>query len=157
MLTRADEDSQVNTCGPVTRCASISQSQRAYSRSELTTLIGSRSLGKGVVVVVPSRKQEVRTNSSGDDRHGDSQLARAILRGSREGGGRQRRGQRRRPMISAGHGGRRLRGNIRDRFFIEFLSCVRAHLCVCTCVSASSRQIFKMKIDTKMLRLPAAN
>lgn len=153
MLTRADEDSQVNTCGPVTRCAGISQSRRAYSRSELTTLIGSRSLGKGVVAVVPGRKQEVRTNSSSDDRHGNSQLAGAILRGSREGGGSQRRGQRRRLMILAGHGGRRLRGNRGARCFIVSLLCVRA----CTCVSASSRQIFKMKIDTKLLRLRAAN
>lgn len=137
MLTRADEDGQVNTSGPVTRCASISQSQRAYSRSELTTMIGSRSLGKGVVAVVPGRKQEVRTKSSSDDRHGDSQLVRAILRGSREGGGRQRRGQSWCLMISADHGGRRLRGNRRDRCFIVFLLCVRAcvHVCVCACLS----------------------
>lgn len=62
----------------VVQTVTINQLERGYSRSELTTLIGSRSLGKGVVEPVPDRKQEVRMNSR--SRHqGNSQLVGAIL------------------------------------------------------------------------------
>lgn len=70
----------------VTADAAIVQSERVYSRSEFTTLIGSRSLGKGVVEVA-DRKQSATTSSSGSVLHVDSQSGGAIVqeRGGRRG------------------------------------------------------------------------
>lgn len=78
-----------------------------YSRSELTTLIGSRSLGKGVVEADSAGNQEVSSSSSSSrvgGRHGDSQQVRAIARKEMEGGGGGG------TVMSAGHGGRQLSG-----------------------------------------------
>lgn len=77
-----------------------------YSRSELTTLIGSRSLGKGVVEADSAGNQEVSSSSSSrvGGRHGDSQQVRSIARKEMEGGGGGG------TVMSAGHGGRQLSG-----------------------------------------------
>ena len=80
-----------------------------YSRSQLTVLIGSRSLGNGEVEADSDRKQEVSKSSASGGRHGDNQSVGAILL-DREGrrGRKRRKRRKRREVISAGHGGSHL-------------------------------------------------
>lgn len=88
-----------------------------YSRSELTTPIGSRSLGKGVVEADSDRKQEVSRSRSSrcGGSHGNSQEFRAILQPGERGREGGRGGDAGSLVMSAGHGRHPLLGERREK------------------------------------------